>query len=65
MKSKSFKQKDRQAKRRKFFSQKSDAYELARRFRAEYPELTETQALTSAYLISGRSILEAKLKIEK
>jgi hypothetical protein len=55
----------RQKEVKKFYANKPEAYDLARRFRELYPELTNTQALASAYIMSGRSILEAKLKIEK
>ena len=58
-------QKNRNRKR-KFISQDnaSEARVLARKFKAEYPELTQTQALLSAYVLSGRGFLSVnKIKI--
>ena len=65
MKTNKFNKVNKKKKERLFYARKAEAYALARQFITECPELTDTQALTSAYLFSGRSILEATLKLQK
>ena len=65
MKQKTFNKVAKIKRENKFYTHKSEVYDLARGFRVNDPELTYQQSLLSAYIMSGKSILEAKIKIER
>lgn len=61
-----FKKVHEQKINRKFHEHKTEAYDLKRKFIKAYPELTDQQALLSAYIMSGRGNLEvSNIKIGK
>ena len=63
MKQKTFNKVAKIKRENKFYTHKSEVYDMARGFRVDDPELTYQQSILTAYVMSGRGILEAKIKI--